>query len=165
MAKRSWPWDASVRIALSPSAASPDGLLTITYDLGVLRRLFGFVIGMLLNDAYRLGRVPAMLRRDWAFVAALSAALVPMAFDLYDIVAIPGFAAMVLMAAVNHGAVNRILTSGLLAWVGTLSYSIYLCHWVVLQAANQVWKLLYHEALGASFSSAHRPSCLPGSMA
>jgi peptidoglycan/LPS O-acetylase OafA/YrhL len=66
---------------------------------------------------------------------------------------------------VNHGAVNRILTSGLLAWVGTLSYSIYLCHWVVLQAANQAWKLLYHEALGASFSCAQSAIALTGLMA
>lgn len=125
--------------------------LDITYDLGVVRCLLGFMIGVVLHGLYRNG-LPRRAYGDTALVLATAAGLLPMALDWPDALAIPGLAAIVLIAAGNTGAGASVLRSAPLAALGRLSYSVYLSHVVIMAVLLDGWKFLYRQPFGVGFT-------------
>lgn len=133
--------------------------LDITYDLGVVRCLLGFMMGVVLHGFYRNG-MPRWVYGDAALVLALLTGLLPMALDWPDALAVPGLAATVLVAAGNRGVGASILASAPLAGLGRLSYSIYMCHVVIMAVVMDGWKFLYRTSFGAGFTEAQSLTAL-----
>jgi peptidoglycan/LPS O-acetylase OafA/YrhL len=120
-----------------------------TFDYGYIRCLFGFALGV---ACFRMHAArPAALRRPNAgvmtaveivVVAAVvlfvsSAGTSPLSFTAPFV-----FAAAVLVFALESGGVSRILRGRFFRWLGMLSYSIYLTHYLVVLLLPPVVKRL-----------------------
>ena len=117
---------------------SPDGLYVMA-DYGFIRCLFGFFLGVLGCGVYRrMPRLATAATERSAYLAAAAILLVILllswkpapAFDF----AVPPLATVVVVTlALAHGTpLARFLSARPLAWLGTVSYSIYMSHWAVL---------------------------------
>lgn len=132
---------------------SLDGLYVMA-DYGFIRCLLGFFLGVLGCGAYR--RMPrldtaAAARSACLAIAAIFAVIVLLswkpspAFDF----AVPPLAAVVVVSLALAGGtpLARFLSMRPLAWLGTISYSIYMSHWAVLLV---ITNLLQHLAIDAT---------------
>jgi peptidoglycan/LPS O-acetylase OafA/YrhL len=99
----------------------------------VARGLLGFGGGVMLRLA--LGRRPTP---RWAASACVAALAVIAGVDAFPLAIIPSAALIVALGAPTKGAVHRFLSTRPLAWLGRISFSIYLVHDPVLLAAVQV---------------------------
>ena len=117
-------WIASVAILTSYSQHAQDA----TYDLGLFRCLYGFLIG---HFVYRLWQVCPRDVFDTAFIeiAVLIIAIfyVSMAGRTgYSFLAPLVFAVVVLVFAFEAGPVSRLMSNRGNQWLGRISYSIYM---------------------------------------
>ncbi|SNR61828.1 acyltransferase [Paracoccus sediminis] len=121
--------------------------LDVTYDYGILRCLFGFVIGMVLHrfsglaTRFRLGS-------DAAAIALLALTGVLMHAGVRDIAIPPVFALLILSLSLNNGRVSRGLSHPALVWLGTISYSVYLSHMLILSVINVVSVTMLGKPVG-----------------
>jgi peptidoglycan/LPS O-acetylase OafA/YrhL len=100
---------------------------------GLLRMAFEFACGCLLFRAVNIGFRPLPILADVVAIAMLGiAVLVSNATFLAPF----AFAMIVILAAQDQGLVAKGLTSAPIMFLGELSYSIYLVHWIVLQISN-----------------------------
>ncbi|MFM7322120.1 MAG: acyltransferase family protein [Armatimonadota bacterium] len=129
------------------AAVHPSARLDITFDLGLLRCLLGFTIGLCLHRWHRAGITTRFLASDLALAIAAVASVLVLHFPLPPNplpmgkngmpAPIPGtpladglapllFAALVAAVAANTGRAVRFLEIKPLAVLGNLSYAIYL---------------------------------------
>lgn len=107
---------------------------------GMARVVSEFAAGCLLFTAWRNG-LPTL--GAWADAAALLLlAIAVLAGGRLAWIALPGFALVLLLGAQGHGAIARALAQPPLVWLGKVSYSLYLTHWIVLQIGLRVVTLL-----------------------
>ncbi|WP_443747209.1 acyltransferase family protein [Asticcacaulis solisilvae] len=118
-------------------AALPDKNLDITFNWGFFRCLSGFVIGMAVWKTWKAGAL------KWAghdlvlvvLLAGLAAAFHFKTFGPYgDLMVVPAFALLVVGLAHNSGAVQAVLNTKPLQYLGRISYSLYLVHGVAFSA-------------------------------
>jgi peptidoglycan/LPS O-acetylase OafA/YrhL len=121
------------------------GSLDITYDFGLLRCVFSFAIGML---AYRAAAAieagqgaRKILASDALWLVCAAAILVTLSAGWDDIWVVPLFWMLVVTTAVNRSRVARALDLQPLYWLGTVSYSVYLTHTLILRG----WQLAYQK--------------------
>ncbi|HLI22865.1 MAG TPA: acyltransferase [Stellaceae bacterium] len=134
---------------------SPDGLF-LMQDGGFIRCLFGFFLGVIGCGVYRRLAARSVAASMAACLASLAlvAALALLAWKpapFFDF-AIPPLAAVVVVAlALAPGTrLSRVLSARPLAWLGRVSYSIYMTHWaVLLVATNLLLKLHFARAFGS----------------
>jgi len=133
-----------------------------TYEgAGVLRCLFGFSGGMLVNLAYR-----RIVAHGWAapawleYVAVIAVAgvfcgIVPWARTLGPI----AFGFAIFVFAFESGAISRVLKTRVPLHLGQISYSIYLVHFPLLAVVNGVARAaqsvlhvpLYHQSANGTW--------------
>ncbi len=129
--KARWLFAGAAVLAFAILALHSPKWLDATYELGVVRCLFGFSLGVLLHplvvrlDSAKLGRLATPLEiatviACCAFVAAAQGAATLLAPIL--------FAFAIYVFSCEAGLVSRLLRTRPLLLVGTLSYSIYLLH-------------------------------------
>lgn len=95
---------------------------------GMIRMAFEFTAGSLLWRAAFLGwRLPRQAT-FWAAAMLLFGAILPGATFL----ALPAFAMFVLLGASEEGAAHRLLAQPISIWLGEISYSVYLIHFIPL---------------------------------
>ncbi len=151
---RNWMLAATAIVApLLLLHLSTSGMDT-TFDWGLIRCLFGFALGV---ACYRLHAArPAALRApgqstmtllEVAIVAAVvmyvsAAGTSPMSFMAPFV-----FAVAVLIFAIEGGLVSELFRNRVLRWLGTLSYSIYLTHYLVVLILPSVVKRLVGQDL------------------
>jgi peptidoglycan/LPS O-acetylase OafA/YrhL len=110
-----------------------------TFDYGLIRCLFGFSLGVACFRLHSL-RPPAlqspgtglMTVLEVCIVAAVIAYVSAAGTSALSFMAPFVFAVAVLIFAIEGGLVSRLFRWRLLKWLGTLSYSIYLTHYLVL---------------------------------
>lgn len=142
--RRAQVWGA-IAVALAGLAVlewlHPSGSLHITADLGVLRCLFGFTLGVAVYQLYRTGWCAGVLRRDLAFAAVAIAILGLLHRSPADVLILPAFALLLLASATNDGHVRTLLNARPMRYLGEISYSIYMVQafWIVL-----LWTVLLH---------------------
>jgi len=105
--------------------------LDITYDYGFVRCLLGFSIGLNLHKLYGRNAGKAWLSKDIAFVFLGFGVMCVFHFGINDLMIVPLFALIILSAAYNTSAVERLFAGSLLQYLGKISYSIYMVHGLV----------------------------------
>ncbi len=120
--------------------------LDITFDLGVLRCLFSFTIGICLYQFYKTETAKRLLSSDGATLAALTLTLLVLHFPrpamfpapppemfkvhpltpYFDVASVPIFAFLILCVAYNRGRTYQILNLRPLRYLGDISFSVYL---------------------------------------
>ncbi|MDE2042773.1 MAG: acyltransferase, partial [Alphaproteobacteria bacterium] len=124
----------AVAALLIVARQSPTGLDT-TYDWGVVRCIYGFSLGMIVQAA----RTKAGIR--FAGVLEMGCALLALLTVTYGdyrgvgLAAPLVFAALIYVYSFQAGPLSRLLLTPVPMMLGTWSYSIYMIHWLVLYLA------------------------------
>lgn len=121
--------------------------LDVTYDFGILRCGFGFMIGMLLHRFAGLAR-RVNLGRDIICMALLAATVTLMHLGVRDIAIPPLFALVILSLALNDGRVASAMSHPWLLWLGAISYSVYLSHMWFLSLINVTSAAMLGKTIG-----------------
>jgi len=150
----SWLAFALLLAALNALALGNGGRLAIHHDYGAVRCLLEFSIGILVYRAYRSDRCLRWLRSDAAFALALAWILSLMAILARDILIVPGFALLLLVAAHNTGLASRVLNSRPLLHLGDVSYSIYMVNVPIFLAFRTLWLAATGERFGTGLGLA-----------
>lgn len=129
-----------------------DRHLNFLHDWALLRCLLGFSLGVLAHGArgYLAGRTIPHATLLETGIAALAAIMMAMQGALT--MAIPFvFALAVLVFSFESGAVSRLLKTGPLLFLGTLSYSIYMVHlFVMYRTVNALSAAQHFTGLGVT---------------
>lgn len=145
-----------VAIAVAGAAAALLAMATgwnhTGFGILLQRGVLGFSLGVFCFAVHRrFGSkvdVTSVTVAELALVAAMAWLLAEMPFGRFTTIAsYPLFAAVVLVFARDRGLVSRVLQSGPLVWIGTLSYSIYMTHMLLLRPLNRAMPGVL-EALG-----------------
>jgi peptidoglycan/LPS O-acetylase OafA/YrhL len=125
------------------------GSLYALLDFGLFRCFAGFCIGIAVSkipDA-ALARIPNVIY-DGAVVLLVAAMVAVLSFadGLADVLAIPVFALLMFFLQADRGLSASVLTSTPVAFLGRISYSIYMVHWLLLVLAAAALKHVVGEA-------------------
>lgn len=113
--------------------------LDLALDLGLLRCISEFTIGIGIYQLYRKWRHgQTILESDGFFAAAALGSLLALHFKAPPLIIVVSFALLILCAALNSGIPQRLLNSRPLRVLGDISYSIYLLQMLWLCSWN-VW--------------------------
>jgi peptidoglycan/LPS O-acetylase OafA/YrhL len=149
----SWLAFTLLLAALNALALTNGGRLAIHYDYGVVRCLLEFSMGVLVYRAYRSRQLVRWLRTDVAFMLAMGWILALMATLARDVLIIPGFALLLLVAAHNTGIASRVLNSRPLTHLGDVSYSVYMVNVPIIIVFVTLWRAVTGERFGVGFDS------------
>jgi peptidoglycan/LPS O-acetylase OafA/YrhL len=136
-------WASAAAAVLYAVVLHFKGSLFALVDYGLLRCLAGFCVGVAVSkipDA-ALAKLPAAIHH--AAVLALVAATMAvfsLSRGLADVLAVPLFALLILLLQADRGLPARVLTSAPVAYLGRISYSIYMVHWLPLVLAAAALK-------------------------
>ncbi len=119
----------------------------------LLRCVAGFITGMLVYLAWRaqgglLGRVAGGVQ-----VAAVVVAVTSLHWGWSQALVLLAFAALIIATADDRGPIARLLAWGPLLWLGTLSYSLYMTHWIFYRA---YW--MYGDRVFSGLASQYSPA-------
>lgn len=127
--------------------------LDLALDLGLIRCLIGFVLGIGVYQLYRkFCESKSLLNTDWAFAAATLATLAGLHFGLHTMFVLAGFALLILCAALNSSVPAQVLNSKPLRFLGDISYSIYLL--------QMFWLFVWNAWIDLSWKAAN-PQRMP----
>jgi peptidoglycan/LPS O-acetylase OafA/YrhL len=77
---------------------------------------------------------------------------------IFDWIVLPAFSLLIFsLASATNGFISRILNSRPLLYLGTISYSIYMVHWCLIQFLETFWLYEFQVPFGSGFD---RNSCL-----
>jgi len=104
-------------------------------DTGIgalLRGVLGFCAGALLRDA--------LAKHPMRFASIVGVAIIAICavFNLYEYAIFPIFLLITGLGENKAGVLIRAMSSRLMVWLGTISYSIYLIHWPLLFAMDKI---------------------------
>jgi len=131
---------AGVALTMNALAGHP---ITAIEGAGALSCIYGFFLGMICYEAFQ-----SPIRKSVSPVVAeiVSTALVVAVFaftvPLVEIVAPIIFGFAIFCLAEEQGPVSKMLTTRALNWIGTISYSIYLVHFVLLSVMNGILRVV-----------------------
>jgi peptidoglycan/LPS O-acetylase OafA/YrhL len=109
----------------------------VTGTPGMLRMACEFAAGCFLFTAVRNGLSGLGAWADWAVFGLLGVAIGVGGAMIW--LALPAFGLVVLLAAGERGLIAAVLALPVVVWLGEISYSLYITHWIVLQVGK--WEL------------------------
>ena len=115
------------------------GSLFALLDLGLLRCLAGFCVGVAVSTISEspLAKIPtAIYNAAIGILTTIAIAVLSLLNGVFDIVIVPIFGLLVLLLQTDSGLPARILKSTPIAFLGQISYSIYMVHWLLLLLAT-----------------------------
>jgi peptidoglycan/LPS O-acetylase OafA/YrhL len=130
------------------------GTLNVTHDFGLIRCIFEATIGVVLYQVMRDSApgVKWLATRDWVRWPLMFAPLVLMQLHAHEVAIVAVFALMILPLAFADGSLDRFLRWAPVRHAGVVSYSLYMCHYLVLIFVGPVLKRLHlspsHDDLG-----------------
>jgi len=116
--------------------------LAMAYDRFVLARTaLGFALGCLMWRLAQAQPPPILsaLAADAATIGILVLALIAPATDAIDFLYLALFALLVFGLGEERGIVARLLASQPMRFLGEISYSLYLIHWLAMGASVKLW--------------------------
>lgn len=129
-----------VGFVLFPLATVPDSLsfmrptgpapfsLNVSYQFGIFRCLFGFVMGMTVYFGYIDGWAKRFFSSGYTFLILLAGLFICLHFGVPDIFTVSFFPFILLSAAYGNPTMNAVLGTRPLQRLGDWSFSIYLIH-------------------------------------
>jgi peptidoglycan/LPS O-acetylase OafA/YrhL len=102
--------------------------INVSYQYGFLRCLCGFVLGMVMYEAYKLEWAKKMLANGYVFLNFVAIAFLSMHFNLPDFVTVLFYPFILLGGAYGSDGINRVFAWKPLQKIGDWSFSIYLVH-------------------------------------
>ncbi|MDJ0626809.1 MAG: acyltransferase [Rhodobacter sp.] len=139
-------WTALALTLVCYAALLADGAGTIqrSYDLGLVRCLGGFFLGVTLQCGLSARRDRPL--GTGAEVTATGAALVllalPAGYLAVELATVAAFAGVVAVFARSEGALSRVLQARLPVFLGRISYSIYMVHALIWLLAVDLARLV-----------------------
>lgn len=125
---------------------SPDVAPDVASRAGLVRTACEFAAGCLLYRVYAADmRVNAVAALTGAALI-LTGLLVPN----LAILAVFGFPLLILLATQPSGLAAKALANRLMVFLGEISFSVYLLHWILLQASNRMQAALHVGGAAAS---------------
>ena len=115
-------------------ALTANGNVNVTGTPGMLRMVCEFACGCLLYRAIWNG-LPTLPSAATLIAGALL--LVAFSSERADFLALPAFGLIVLLTAQGRGLIASCLSFAPIVFLGEISYSIYLVHWILLQLSNR----------------------------
>ena len=131
-----------VCIALVFWFASIRGMLNVIVDYGFLRCLLEFSLGMIVYRIYEANLFRSIISNSAVFIVAFLGLLSIMHLDAFDAYTVPLFGVVILSAAWNRGMVERMLNVRWLTFLGDISYSLYMSHFLLREFIGRSWRVL-----------------------
>ncbi|GAB2816537.1 acyltransferase family protein [Ferruginibacter profundus] len=126
--------------------------LDVNFDYGFLRSIAGFMTGMLLYLLYSISRVRKMFSSDMLCGSYVALLLFAMHIGMEDIFFVPAYAILILLLTCNTGKISAGFNNRLFTFLGDISYSVYLIHFLLIIFIKMVaYKLGYHFNPGILF--------------
>jgi peptidoglycan/LPS O-acetylase OafA/YrhL len=114
--------------------------LNVTFDIGTIRCLCGFFLGSLI------ARMPPAPVPN--FLVAVSAIIVVVVVSclsgISEVFVIPSFAVLVFALRSDEQTISSLLMTRPLAFLGKISFSIYMVHYLVISVLGTLLKLVLH---------------------
>jgi peptidoglycan/LPS O-acetylase OafA/YrhL len=116
------------------------GTLNVTFDIGTIRCLCGFFLGSFI------ARMPAAPFPNLLVVVSASATTLIIAClsGVYEIFVVPAFAVLVYALRNDESTIASFFLTKPLAFLGRISFSIYLVHYVVISIVGTILKITLH---------------------
>jgi peptidoglycan/LPS O-acetylase OafA/YrhL len=136
--------DAKVSIALSLGlitafavflAATDNPTFSVIGKAGIVRTLCEFAAGCFLYRAYER-RIQVTSLMSICGIALVVYGTID--YGQHDVYAVLGFALIVLVAAQPSTGIARLLSTKAMVYLGEISYSVYLLHWILLQVFDRL---------------------------
>jgi peptidoglycan/LPS O-acetylase OafA/YrhL len=148
-------------------------LLLIKFTKGTLESIIGIpsiarcglecVMGIITYKAYQWGKYQSVFNFKLLEIGSTLLVIGLMhkwirSRVIFDWVTLPAFSLLILsLASTTNGFISRILNCRPLLYLGTISYSIYMVHWCLIQFLETFWLYEFHVPFGSGFA---RASCL-----
>lgn len=118
--------------------------LNVTGVPGMIRMAGEFCCGCYMYRAVGTGLRTFPVIADFFVLVLLAASLIAR----NDFLCLFAIALIVLLAAQEQGPVARLFATPFVVFLGEISYSVYLVHWIVLQVANRIATNMMLEGIG-----------------
>lgn len=147
-------------------------LLLVTLTRGNLDTVIGIpaiarcglecILGIITYKIYHQGNYQKYWDTHFLMIIALCWILLIMNFNwgdsrlarsLHDWIVLPAFSLLILsLSRKNSSLVSKLLSSSLMVYLGTISYSIYMIHWFFQESLNVFWNYKFHVSFGSNFN-------------
>jgi peptidoglycan/LPS O-acetylase OafA/YrhL len=107
---------------------TPPFSLNVSYQYGIFRCMFGFVIGMMVYLAYKDNWAKRLFSSGYTVLVLLAGLFVCMHFAVLDVFTVLFFPLILLSAAYGSPYMNAFLGTKAMQRLGDWSFSIYLIH-------------------------------------
>jgi len=121
-------------VKVDPSQLS----INVAYQYGYLRCLCGFILGMVVYEAYKLNWLKNIISNGYILVSLFLAVIVCMHFNLPDFITIIFFPFILLCGAFGSPKIDKLFRTTVLQKLGDWSFSIYLTHQPLLFTISAV---------------------------
>jgi peptidoglycan/LPS O-acetylase OafA/YrhL len=109
-----------------------DWSINVAYQYGIVRCLCGFILGMMMHQAFIVGWGKKILGNGWVMILLALASFTSMHFNLPDIITVTFFPFLLLCGAYGSVGINRLFSTAPFQRLGDWSFSIYLVHQPIL---------------------------------
>jgi peptidoglycan/LPS O-acetylase OafA/YrhL len=123
----------------------------ITYDYGIVRCLAGFYTGVFCYQLKQRVKMAPLSQRSIALSELLACAtfFLVLRYAEWHVVVLYGSLPLLaiiilLLSSRRSGPVGKLLESRLLTWVGSLAFSIYLTHYMIVLTAANFFQYVLH---------------------
>ncbi|MHC0062724.1 acyltransferase family protein [Nostoc sp. UIC 10890] len=144
-------------------------LLLIAFTRGNLDSIIGIpsiarcglecILGIITYKVYYRGNYKKYFNLNLLVIIAISWIILIMNYywnywrSLHDWLVLPAFCLLILSLSVNkNGVISKFLSSRLMLYLGTISYSIYMIHWFLQELLKIFWLYEFHKAFGKGFT-------------
>ncbi|QMS87630.1 acyltransferase [Nostoc edaphicum CCNP1411] len=144
-------------------------LLLIAFSRGNLDSIIGIpsiarcglecVLGIITYKVYHRGNYKKYFNLNLLAIIAITWIILIMNYywsywrSLHDWLVLPAFCLLILALSVNNnGVISKFLSSRLMLYLGTISYSIYMIHWFLQELLKIFWFYEFHKAFGKGFT-------------
>jgi peptidoglycan/LPS O-acetylase OafA/YrhL len=148
-------------------------LILIKFTKGTLESIIGIpsiarcalecVMGIITYKAYQWGKYQRNFNFNFLEIGSMILVIGLMhkwirSRVIFDWLTLPAFSLLILsLSSATNGFISKILNSRPLLYLGTISYSIYMVHWCLIQFLETFWLYRFHIPFGSGFD---RESCL-----
>ena len=116
--------------------------INVSYQYGFLRCFFGFVLGMIMYQAYNQGFIQKLLSNGYAILLLTLGLFLCLHFAVPDVFSVSLFPLILLSAAYGSKNMNTFFSTKPLQRIGDWSFSIYLVHQPILYTIFTVFSFL-----------------------